>query len=173
MAYVLTAVNVAVDELHHLARIESVVLSEIDEEAAVTLLRHALLALLAVTTLTTLLAVVRCGRLDNLRGVGVILKEAAELQRNNLLEDVLLVEVLEVTVDILHERSNLILVHVHLLYLVNGLEELLGADFLRCGQRSVHKFLAYNLLDGSYLALLLGMYDGDGRALLAGTTGTS
>lgn len=113
MSHLLAAMHVAVEELHHLARIESVVLTKVDEQTAIACLRRTLFALSAVATLATLLAVAACRRLLYLRRVGIILQELAELQRHNLLQNVFLVEVLEVAVDVLHERCYLLVVHVY------------------------------------------------------------
>ena len=173
MSYVLTAVYVAVDELHHLARIETVVLAKVDEQSAIARLRCTLLALASVATLVAVLAVALCRRFYNLGSIGVVLQELAELQRNDTLQDVLLVKILEVAVDVLHERSNLVLVNVHLLNLVYSLEELLRANLLRSRKRSVDKLLAYSAFHFAHTSALLGVDDADRRALLAGTSGTS
>ena len=165
--------HVAVDELHHLTRIESVVFSQVDEQTAIASLRRTLLALSAVAALSAFLAVACGRRLHNLRRVGVVLQELAELQRNYLLQDILLVEVLEVAVDVLHERSNLFVVHIHLLYLVDGLEKLLRANLLRRRQRAVNELLAYHALHFAHTSALLGVDDRDRGALLARTTRTT
>ena len=92
---------------------------------------------------------------------------------NDLLQDVFLVNKLEVAVDIVHEGSDLLLVHIGLLYLVNGLIELLGAYLLRCGQRSVDKILSYLALNVAHLTLLACVYNAYARSLLSCTSCTS
>ena len=153
--------HVAVEELHHLARIESVVLTEVDEQTAIACLRRTLFALSAVAALATLLAVAACRRFLYLRRIGVVLQELAELQRHNLLQNVLLVEVLEVAVDVLHERCYLLVVHVHLLNLVDCLKELLRTNLLRRRQRAVNELLAYHALHFAHTSTFLGVDDRD------------
>ena len=97
----------------------------VDKQSAVACLWGTLLALLTVASLRAVLTVASYRRLYNLRSVGIVLEELAELKRHYLLQDILLVEILEMTVDVVHKRSNLVLVNVNLLYLVDSLEQLL------------------------------------------------
>ena len=125
MSHFLSAMHVAIKELHHLARIEAIVLAQIDEQSAVACLGSTLLALLAIASLRAVLAVASYRWLNNLWSVGIILEELSKLKRHYLLQDILLVEILKMTIDVVHERSDLVLVNVNLLNLVDSLAQLL------------------------------------------------
>ena len=108
-----------------------------------------------------------------LRCISIVSQELAKLQRYNLLDEVLLVNVLKVAADILHEGGYLLLVYVSLDYLVHDLIELFLADFLGRGDGALFKLLAYLLLDIANLMLLTAVDNADGSAFLAGTTSTA
>ena len=119
--------DVLVEELHQLARVEAVLLAQVDEQLAValaggcgllptpSLLTPQLLTpqLLTPSLLTTYH--------PNFRGVGIVGQELAELQGHDFLDEVVLVHELEVPADVLHEGCNLLLVHVGLDNLVHDL----------------------------------------------------
>ena len=178
MSDLLTSVHMTVYKLHDLARVEAVGLAQVYEqtfEASLCLARAAAAvgcaSCLASALCVALVALV--GGLENLGRVGIIFEEAAKLKAHDLLQDVFLVNKLEVAVDVVHEGSDLLLVHIGLLYLVNGLIELLGAYLLRCGQRSVDKILAYLALNVAHLTLLACVYDAYAGALLSCSSCTS
>ena len=103
-----------------------------------------------------------------LGGVGIVGQELAELQGDDLLDEVVLVDVLEVAADVLHEGRYLLLVDVGLHYLVHHLVELLLADFLGRGDGALLELLAYLAFYGAYLVLFAHVDDAQTGALLAG-----
>ena len=161
-----------VDILHHLAGIEAVGLSEIDEQAFEALFRFACATVAAsLATLSALPATSVTATFflhhANLRCIGIIRKELSKLQTDDFLYHILLVDVFEVAADVVHERSNLFLINVGLQYLIHHLEELLLADFLRFRYLSLNKLLADGLLHGPNLMTLTGVYDGNRRTFLS------
>ena len=126
-----TATYMAVNKLHGLAGIETVFLSEIDKEALVALFRLAWTAFRGSSfPLSFILFPLLLFHILNLWCVGIIGKELSELHRDNLLNDVVLVDILEIAADVLHERTYLFLVHIGLHNLVHHLVELLLANLL-------------------------------------------
>ena len=177
VTHLLTTLHVLVQILHDFARIETIRLTQVDEQALETSLSLMLSAAIgnlatASTTLTTTGTLAGL-RLDNLRSVLIVIEELTEGDGYHLLDDVLLVDVLKLAVDFCHVWFNLILVHIGLHDVVHGLEELLLADFLWGWQNAIHELLANLLLNLANLELLSGMDDRDGCSLLSGTTGTT
>ena len=109
----------------------------------------------------------------DLRCILIVIQEPAELHGDDFLDEVVLVDVLEVAADVLHEGSNLFLIDVGLDYLVHHLVELLLADLLGRGNGSLLKSLANLSLNVADLVLLATVNDAEARTLLARTTGTS
>ena len=181
VTHLLATLHVLVQILHDFARIETIRLTQVDEQALETSLSLMLsatignLATAFATTSTTLTATgtLACFRLDNLRSILIVIEELTEGDGYHLLDDVLLVDVLKLAVDFCHVWFNLILVHIGLHDVVHGLEELLLADFLWGWQNAIHEVLANLLLNLANLELLSGMDDRDGCSLLSGTTGTT
>ena len=181
VTHLLATLHVLVQILHDFARIETIRLTQVDEQALETSLSLMLsatirnLATAFATTSTTLTATGTLAGfwLDNLRSILIVIEELTEGDGYHLLDDVLLVDVLKLAVDFCHVWFNLILIHIGLHDVVHGLEELLLADFLWGWQYAVHEVLANLLLNLANLELLSGMDDGDGCSLLSGTTGTA
>ena len=181
MTHLLATLHVLVQILHDFARIETICLTQVDEQSLETNLSLMLsatignLATAFATTSTTFAATGTLAglRLDNLRSILIVIEELTEGDGHHLLDDVLLVDVLKLAVDFSHVWFNLILVHIGLHDVVHGLEELLLADFLWGRQNAVHELLANLLLNLANLELLSGMDDRDGCSLLSGTTGTA
>ena len=181
MTHFLTALDVLVEELHHLAGIETVGLAQVDEQPAVAGLglaaaaRTTALLLAARTTflaLGTTLFLLR-GRFLDLWCIGIVSQELTELDRHNLLDDIFFVDILEVTADVLHERGNLLFLDIGLQDLVHHLVELFLTDFGSCRDVALDKLLAYLFLDGAYLVLLTSVHNRDAGAFLAGTASTA
>ena len=181
VTYLLATLHVLVQILHDFARIETISLTQVDEQALETNLSLMLsatirnLATAFATTSTTFAATGALAglRLDNFRSILIVIEELTEGDGHHLLDDVLLVDVLKLAVDFSHIWFNLILIHIGLHDVVHGLEELLLADFLWSWQYAVHELLANLLLNLANLELLSGMDDRDGCSLLSGTTGTA
>ena len=181
VTHLLATLHVLVQILHDFARIETIRLTQVDEqslETSLSLMLSATIGNLATafaTASTTFAATgtLACFWLDNLRSVLVVIEELTEGDGHHLLDDVLLVDVLKLAVDFSHVWFNLILIHIGLHNVVHGLEELLLADFLWGWQNAVHEVLANLLLNLANLELLSGMDDRDGCSLLSGTTGTT
>ena len=181
MTHLLATLHVLVQILHDFARIETIRLTQVDEqslETSLSLMLSAAIGNLATafaTASTTFAATgtLACFRLDNFRSVLIVIEELTEGDGHHLLDDVLLVDVLKLAVDFSHVWFNLILIHIGLHDVVHGLEELLLADFLWGWQNAVHELLANLLLNLANLELLSGMDDRDGCSLLSGTTGTT
>ena len=72
-----------------------------------------------------------------------------------------------------HERRYLVFIHIDFLYLVDGTEELLGANLLWSRQITIDKLLAYLLFHGTNLMLLTSVNDSDRGAFLARSASTS
>ncbi len=128
VSHILPAVYSAVEHLHHLTRIKSMALAEVDAQR-----RHVLvviLALLPSALLLTFVLALRC-HLFYFRRIGVVFHEASKLTGHNLLYQLILVDVLKIAVDVLHERLYLLIVNVGLHYLVHHLVELFLADLSR------------------------------------------
>ena len=181
VTHLLATLNMLVQILHDFARIETISLTQVDEQAletSLSLMLSATIGNLATAFATTSTTFAATGtltglRLDNLRSVLVVIEELTEGDGYHLLDDVLLVDVLKLAVNFGHVWFNLILVHIGLHDVVHGLEELLLADFLWGRQNAVHELLANLLLNLANLELLSGMDDRDGCSLLSGTTGTT
>ena len=181
VTHLLATLHVLVQILHDFARIETICLTQVDEQSLETNLSLMLsatignLATAFATASTTLTATGTLAglRLDNLRSILIVIEELTEGDGHHLLDDVLLVDVLKLAVDFCHVWFNLILIHIGLHNVVHGLEELLLADFLWGWQYAIHEVLANLLLYLANLELLSGMDDRDGCSLLSGTTGTT
>ena len=181
VTHLLATLHVLVQILHDFARIETIRLTQVDEqslETSLSLMLSATIGNLAtafatVSTTLTATGTLACFMLDNLRSVLIVIEELTEGDGHHLLDDVLLVDVLKLAVDFCHVWFNLILVHIGLHDVVHGLEELLLADFLWGWQNAVHELLANLLLNLANLELLSGMDDRDGCSLLSGTTRTT
>ena len=181
MPHLLATLHVLVQILHDFARIETIRLTQVDEqslETSLCLMLSATIGNLATafaTAATTFAATgaLACFWLDNLRSILIVIEELTEGNGHHLLDDVLLVDVLKLAVDFSHVWFNLILIHIGLHNVVHGLEELLLADFLWGWQNAVHEVLANLLLNLANLELLSGMDDRDGCSLLSGTTRTA
>ena len=177
VTHLLATLHVLVQILHDFARIETIRLTQVDEQSLETSLSLMLPATIrnlatASTTFATTGAFA-CFRLDDLRSILIVIEELTEGDGYHLLDDVLLVDVLKLAVDFSHVWFNLILIHIGLHDIVHGLEELLLADFLWSWQNAIHEVLANLLLNLANLELLSGMDDRDGCSLLSGTTGTT
>ena len=181
VTHLLATLHVLVQILHDFARIETICLTQVDEqslETSLSLMLSATIGNLATALATTSTTFAATGalaglRLDNLRSILIVIEELTEGDGHHLLDDVLLVDVLKLAVDFCHVWFNLILIHIGLHDVVHGLEELLLADFLWSWQNAVHELLANLLLNLANLELLSGMDDRDGCSLLSGTTGTA
>ena len=181
VTHLLATLHVLVQILHDFARIETICLTQVDEQSLETNLSLMLsatignLATAFATTSTTFAATGTLAglRLDNLRSILIVIEELTEGDGHHLLDDVLLVDVLKLAVDFSHVWFNLILIHIGLHNVVHGLEELLLADFLWGWQYAIHEVLANLLLYLANLELLSSMDDRDGCSLLSGTTGTT
>ena len=181
VTHLLATLHVLVQILHDFARIETICLTQVDEQSLETNLSLMLsatignLATAFATTSTTFAATGTLAglRLDNLRSILIVIEELTEGDGHHLLDDVLLVDVLKLAVDFSHVWFNLILIHIGLHNVVHGLEELLLADFLWGWQYAIHEVLANLLLYLANLELLSGMDDRDGCSLLSGTTRTA
>ena len=151
MTHLLTATDITIERLHEHTREEAILLTEINEEALKALLSlvHALLTV-GLRFLLFLLS----WRL-NLGGISVVSQELTKLQRHNLLDEFVLVDKFEVTVDILQERSDFIVVDIGLHNLIHHLIELLLTDFLCRWNGRFYEFLTDNLLDITNLVFLL------------------
>ena len=128
VSHLLASAHISVERLHQFARIESVALAQVDEEPAVAFLGF-VQAFLAVGLRLFLFLFLLLDWL-NLRCVGIVGQESAELHRYDFLDDFFFVYVLEVAVDVGHKGCNLFVVHVGLHYLVHHLVELLLANLL-------------------------------------------
>ena len=174
VTHLLATLHVLVQILHDFARIETIRLTQVDEQSLETSLSLMLSATIGnLATAFTATGALACFWLDNLRSILIVIEELTEGDGYHLLDDVLLVDVLKLAVDFSHVWFNLILVHIGLHDVVHGLEELLLADFLWGWQNAVHELLANLLLNLANLELLSGMDDRDGCSLLSGTTGTT
>ena len=181
VTHLLATLHVLVQILHDFARIETISLTQVDEqslETSLCLMLSATIGNLATAFATASTTFAATGTLagfwlDNLRSVLIVIEELTEGDGYHLLDDVLLVDVLKLAVDFSHVWFNLILIHIGLHDVVHGLEELLLADFLWGWQNAVHEVLANLLLNLANLELLSGMDDRDGCSLLSGTTGTA
>ena len=180
MANFLSPLNMTVYELHYLSWIETVVFSEIDEKTSVALLNSSRLSgrsgasrIPGVSRISRVATLLLANRFLYLRGIGIICKETAELSAYHLLQNIFLVNILEVTTNLCHERFNLLFNNVNLLYLVNSAEELLCTNLLWSWQSTVNKLLAYLLLNSTYFVLLASVDNGDRCSLLASTTSTA
>ena len=181
VTHLLATLHVLVQILHDFARIETIRLTQVDEqslETSLSLMLSATIGNLATafataSTAFTATGALACFWLDNLRSILIVIEELTEGDGYHLLDDVLLVDVLKLAVDFCHVWFNLILVHIGLHDVVHGLEELLLADFLWGWQNAIHEVLANLLLNLANLELLSGMDDRDGCSLLSGTTRTT
>ena len=181
VTHLLATLHVLVQILHDFARIETIRLTQVNEqslETSLSLMLSATIGNLATAFATTSTTFAATGtlaglRLDNLRSILIVIEELTEGDGHHLLDDVLLVDVLKLAVDFSHVWFNLILIHIGLHNVVHGLEELLLADFLWGWQYAIHEVLANLLLYLANLELLSGMDDRDGCSLLSGTTGTA
>ena len=181
VTHLLATLHVLVQILHDFARIETIRLTQVDEQALETSLclmlsatvRNLATAFATISTTLTATGTLAGLRLDNLRSVLIVIEELTEGDGYHLFDDVLLVDVLKLAVDFSHVWFNLILIHIGLHDVVHGLEELLLADFLWGRQYAVHEVLANLLLNLANLELLSGMDDRDGCSLLSGTTRTA
>ena len=181
VTHLLATLHVLVQILHDFARIETICLTQVDEqslETSLCLMLSAAIGNLATAFATTSTTFAATGtltglRLDNLRSILIVIEELTEGDGHHLLDDVLLVDVLKLAVDFCHVWFNLILIHIGLHDVVHGLEELLLADFLWGWQYAIHEVLANLLLYLANLELLSGMDDRDRCSLLSGTTGTA
>ena len=181
VTHLLATLHVLVQILHDFARIETIRLTQVDEqslETSLCLMLSATIGNLATALATISTTFAATGTLagfwlDNLRSVLIVIEELTEGDGYHLLDDVLLVDVLKLAVDFCHVWFNLILIHIGLHDIVHRLEELLLADFLWGWQYAVHEVLANLLLNLANLELLSGMDDRDGCSLLSGTTGTA
>ena len=169
MSHGLTTTHETVQHLHQLARIEAVALAQIDKQPLVALL-CLVLQFLFVRLRFLLLSHIHLFYLRRLR---IVSQELTKLQRDNLLDDLLLVDILEVAADVLHEGGNLLIVHIRLHNLVHHLIKLLFADFLCRRYLRLHKGLADLFLYIADLELLLAVNDRDTCAFLACTTSTT
>ena len=167
MTHLLATLHVLVQILHDFARIETIRLTQVDEQSLKTsfsLMLSATVGNLATafataSTALTATGTLACLRLDNLRSVLIVIEELTEGDGHHLLDDVLLVDVLKLAVDFSHVWFNLILIHIGLHDVVHGLEELLLADFLWGWQNAIHEVLANLLLYLTNLEFLSCMDD--------------
>ena len=158
MAHLLTATDIAVERLHQFARVEAVALAQVDKQAVVALLRfvHAFL-LVALWLLLPFIG----NRLLYLRRIGIIEQEAAKLATDNLLDQFILVDIFEVSVDVVHKRGYLVVVDIGLHNLVHHLVELLLAYLLSRRDGGLDKCLSDLFLDIADLVLFFRMDDTD------------
>ena len=146
MSHFLATLHMTIDKLHHFAWVETMILTEIDKETSESSLRRSRTALAALATSFRSLATLLLGRrLDDFRCISIVLEEATELTAHHLLEYIFLIHILEMATNLCHERRYLLFIHIDFLYLVDGTEELLGANLLRSRQVAIDKLLAYLL----------------------------
>ena len=88
---------------------------------------------------------------------------------DDALNEVLLREPVELAIDVGHKFGNLLLVHLHLLQVVNHLIELFLADLLTRGHHTLLKLLADDALYLTHLDALAQVDDGDAGTRLAGS----
>ena len=170
MAHLLASAHKSVQRLHQLAWVETIALTKVDKQSAVTLLRLVLQLLLVALLASVLLF--RHHRL-NLWCVGIVGQELAKLKRYNLLYQLVLVDILKVAVDILHEWGNLLIVNVGLNNLVHHLIELFFADLFGRWNLGLYKLFADNLLDVTNLEFFATVYNRDRCTFLARTACTT
>ena len=173
-----TSRNVLIDELHNLSWIEALRLAEIDEQTCIAFLCTALWS--AVTSVVSFatsfffaLAIFLVYRLFNVRFFSIVSKESAELSHDNFLNDIVLVEIFEVSLNLLEERIDCLVVDIDLRNLVHYAEQLLLAYLSWRRQSAFIEFLLYDFLNGTHFELFASMYDGDRRALLSCTSGSA
>ena len=170
MPHFLTTSHKTIQCLHQLARIESVTLTKIDKQSTITLL--CLILKFLFVALRTFLLLIRHNSL-NLWRFCIIGQELTKLQRYNFLYKLILINILEVAADILHKRSNLLVINISLYYLIHHFVKLLLADFLSRRYLCLNKLLTYLFLDITDLELLTAMNDRYRSTLLSCTTCTA
>ena len=163
-----------VDEAHEDFGVDAVFLAQIDEETGVACLgcASALSATTATVATTALVtesvfvatAVTFLGGLEYFGRILVVVEEGVELHGHHALDEVFLLHEVELAEHFGEEGGYLLFVHLHLLDVVNHFQQLLGTYLLTSGQDARHKFLLNLLFDGTHLAFLLHMDDGDGCA---------
>ena len=170
--------HVAVYHAHDVVRTQAVHLAEVDEQPLVALFCLAVvsapasaLASFAFTVLAVAAAVTVVKL--NVLAVVVVVEETVELHRHHALYHVLLVQPVELAEHLGHKLGYLLLVHLHLLKVVDDLHQLLLAYLLARRHLALLEFLPDDLLYLPHLALLAQVDDGNRCALLAGTARTS
>ena len=129
VAYADVSTYMLVEKLHQLTRIEAVLFAQVDKQLGIALRgRRSGLLTPAFALLASYLFLLTSDLL-NFWCISIVGQELAKLQRDDLLNQVILVNLFEVAADILHKRSYLLLVDVRLHNLVHHLIELLLADF--------------------------------------------
>ena len=157
--------NILIQELHQFTWIKTVFLSKVDKETTI--------ACFCLTRLVTLLFASSSSSLfsltssfflltsdfRNLWGISIISQELTKLHRDDLLDEVFFVDILEITIDILHERGNLLFIDICLHNLIHHLVELFLANLLGRRNLSFLESLANLFLDITDLMLLTRVYD--------------
>ena len=173
MSNLLTTTDKAVQCLHQFARIESVLLTQVNKEFLITLAgRCRLLLPTTVFSLTSSFFLLTL-HLLYLRSIGIVGQELAEFHRHDFLDELLFVDIFKIALDILHERTYLLVIDIGLDDLIHHLIELLLTDFLSRRNDTLLKLLSNDLLDIADFELLTQVHDTDTRTLLTGTTRTT
>ena len=98
--------------------------------------------------------------------VAIVFEEAVELVGDHSLDEVLLAEPVQFSVDLRHELVDFLLIDLDLLQIVYHLEKLLLANLPRRRHLALLELLAYRLLDGAYLSALLQIHNRNGCSRL-------
>ena len=177
MPHCLVPIHILINELHHLTRIEPIILTEVNKESlkALFCLTCATAACCSALTTpaTTLLTIAASRWFLNLWRILIIVEEASKGGRNNLLDKILLIYILKLAVDILHVRCYLLLIHIRLQDVIHRFEELFLAYLFRRRKRSINKLLTYLTFNVTYLIFLTRVDNRNGSTLLARTTCTT
>ena len=172
VSHLLTTTNEAVQRLHQLAWIETVLFTQIDEQLLIALAGGCQLLLTAAFFSLSAALFLLTFYLLNLWSIGIVGQEFAKLHRHDFLDKLVFVDILKIALDILHEGSNLLVIDIGLHNLVHHLVELLLADFLSRRDDALLELLANDFLDIANLEFLTTMNDTDARTFLTGTACT-
>ena len=170
MPNLLTTSHKTVQRLHQLARIETITLTKIDKQPSIALL--CLVLKLLLVALRTFLFLVWHNS-PNLWRLSIISKELTKLQRYNLLYELILIDIFEITTDILHKWCYLLIIDISFYYLIHHLVKLLLTDLLCRWNLCHNKFLTNLLLYITDLELLPAMNDRNRSTLLSCSACTS
>ena len=142
----LATFHLIVDKFYDFLGKVPVYLAETEEQARIPFLGCMVTLLLLSLCLFPFAFSLVLADLLNLRCIGIVAQETSELTTEYAFHNVVLFQPSPPSVHILHERSNLLLVNLHTLYLVDNMVELLAAYLFGFGQRLTHEFLLYHIL---------------------------